>query len=126
MEHWVQYYTELYSRDNVVTEEALDNIECLPVLEELDSEPTLAEIKAALYSLASGKAPGKDNIPVEVLKWCKEIITTELYEIFCLCWRESGVPQDMKDANIATLYKKKGDEVTAILVTTVASLFSAL
>ena len=45
----------------------IHNIECLPVLEELDSEPTLAEIKAALDSLASSKAPGKDNIPVEVL-----------------------------------------------------------
>ena len=107
MEHWVQHYSELYS--NVITEEALNNIECLPVLEDLDSEPTLAEIKTALDSLASGKAPGKDNIPVEVLKRCKEIITTELYEIFCLCWREGGVPQDMKDANIVTLYKNKGD-----------------
>ena len=38
---------------------------------------------------------------------CKEIITTELYEVFHLCWREGGVPQDMKD--IVTLYKNKGD-----------------
>ena len=67
MERWVQHYSELYSRQNVVTEEALNNIECLPVLEELDSKPTLAEIKAVMDSLASGKAPGKENIPVEVL-----------------------------------------------------------
>ena len=78
-------------------------------MEELDSEPTLAEIKAALDSLTSSKAPGKDNIPVEVLKCCKEFITTELYEVFRLCWRKGGVPQDMKDANIVTLYKNKGD-----------------
>ena len=83
--------------------------ECLPVLEESDSEPPLAEIKAALDSLASGRALGKDNIPAEVLTCCKEIITTKLYEIFCLCWKEGGVPQDMKDANIVTLYKNKGD-----------------
>ena len=67
MERWVQHYSELYSRENVVTKEALNYIECLPVLEELDREPTLAEIKAALDSLASGKAPGKDNIPTEIL-----------------------------------------------------------
>ena len=60
-------------------------------------------------SLTSGKAPGRDNIPVEVLKCGKEIIITELYEIFCLCWREGGVPQDMKDANIVTLYNNKDD-----------------
>ena len=102
MECWMQHYSELYSRENVLTEETLNNIECLPVLEELGSEPTLAEIKAALDSLASDKAPRKDNVPA------KEIITTELYEIFCLCWRVGGVPQDMKDANIITLYKNKG------------------
>ncbi|XP_072854784.2 uncharacterized protein LOC110072917 [Pogona vitticeps] len=107
IERWVQHYSELYFRENVVTEEALNNIECLPVLEELDSEPPLAEIKVALDSLTSGKAPGKDNIPADVVKCCKEII--KLYEIFCLCWREGGVPQDMKDTNIVTLYKNKGD-----------------
>ena len=67
MECWVQHYSELYSRENAVTKEALNNIECLIVLEELDSKPTLAEIKEALDSLTSNKAPGKDNIPVEVL-----------------------------------------------------------
>ena len=63
----------------------------------------------ALDSLASGKAPGKDNIPVTMLKCCKEIITPQLYEVFRLRWREGGVPQDMKDANMVTLYKNKGD-----------------
>ena len=67
MERWVQHYSELYSRENVVTKKALNNIEELPILEELYSEPALAEIKAALDSLTSGKAPGKDNIPSEVL-----------------------------------------------------------
>ena len=107
MECWVQHYCELYSRQNVVT-----------VLEKLDNEPTLKEIKVDLDSLTSGKAPWKDNIPVEVLKCCKEIITTKLYEVFCLCWSEGGVSQDMKDANIVTLYKNKGDgETTCLLYT---------
>ena len=30
-------------------------------------------------------------------------------EILCQCWREGEVPQDMRDANIVTLYKYKGD-----------------
>ena len=79
MDRWVQHYSELHLRENVVTKGALNNIECLPVLEELDSKLTFAEIKVALDSLASGKAP------VEVLKCCKEIITTKLYEVFRLC-----------------------------------------
>ena len=77
---------------NVVTEDALNAIECLPELEELDREPTIDELSEALDSLASGKAPGKDGIPAEVLKCCKETLITEMHEILCLCWSEGEVP----------------------------------
>ena len=88
MERWVEHYTELYARENVITEDTLNAIECLPELEELDEldrEPTTDELSEALDSLTSGKAPGKDCIPAEVLKSCKETLITELHEILCLC-----------------------------------------
>ena len=109
MDRWVEHYSELYSRENKVSEDALHAIECLPVLEELDREPTPEELSEALDSIASGKAPGKDGIPAEILKCCKGTVITEMYEILCQCWREGKVPQDMRDANIVTLYKNKGD-----------------
>lgn len=71
MERWVQHYSELYPRENVVTDDAVNAIKCLPELEELDSDPTLGELNEALDSLSSGKAPGKDTIPAELLKCCK-------------------------------------------------------
>lgn len=63
MERCVEHYSELYSKENAVTEDALDAIECLPELEELDSEPTIKELSKALDSLSAGKAPGNDGIP---------------------------------------------------------------
>lgn len=48
----------------MVTEEALNAVECLHVLEELDRKPTLDELNEALDALA----PGEDGIPAEVLK----------------------------------------------------------
>ena len=61
-------------------------------------------------NLSSGKAPGNDGIPVEVIKCAKGTLLKELHEILCQCWREGGeVPQDMRDVNIVTLYKNKGD-----------------
>nr|XP_027222972.1 uncharacterized protein LOC113815075 [Penaeus vannamei] len=107
MERWVEHYSELYSRKNAVTEDALDPIECLPELEELDSKPTIEELSKALDSLSAGKAPGNDSIPAEVLKYCKETLINELHEILCLYWQEGEVLQDMRDANIITLYKNK-------------------
>ena len=109
MERWVEHYSDLYAKENLVSEDALEAIECLPVLEHLDDEPTLEEMREALDSLATGKAPGKDGIPAEVLKCCKGTLTAELHKILCLCWSEGAVPQDMRDANIVTLYKNKGD-----------------
>ena len=53
-ERFVDYYFELYDRENLVPEEALNVIKCLPVLEELDIEPTEEEVKEALGSPSSG------------------------------------------------------------------------
>ena len=58
MENWVEHYSELYSRVNVVSEEALMAMESLSIIDEFDSKPTLEDINQALDQLCSGKAPG--------------------------------------------------------------------
>ena len=109
MERWVEHYLELYSTQNVVTDAALDAISQLPVMEELDEEPTVEELSKAIDCLSTGKAPGADGIPPEVIKRGREALIEDLHELLCLCWREGSVPQDMRDAKIVTLYKNKGD-----------------
>ena len=50
-------------------EEALMNaIKCLPVLEQLEVEPTEEEVKEALGSPSYGKEPCQDGFPAEILK----------------------------------------------------------
>ena len=56
MSRWVEHYLDIYSRENSVAQEALHSIKDLPVLEELDSEPTLEKLCKAIDALASGKA----------------------------------------------------------------------
>ena len=56
MECWVEHYSELYLRVNVVSVEALMAMERLSIMDELDSEPTLKEFNQALDQLSSGKA----------------------------------------------------------------------
>lgn len=48
MERWVEQYSDLYSRQNVLTTAALNAIE--------------------IDSLASGKSPGSDGIPPNLIK----------------------------------------------------------
>ena len=49
MERWVEHdYSELSARENMVSLEALNAIDCLPVLKDLESEPFKVELKEAL------------------------------------------------------------------------------
>ena len=63
VEGWGEHFSELYSRENVVVASALDAIEHLPIMEELDAIPTLRELGKAIDSLTCAKAPGNDGIP---------------------------------------------------------------
>ena len=58
LDRWVVHFSDLYSRENIVSPVALDAVE---FLEELDTEPTLEELSKTIDSLASGK--GKRRLP---------------------------------------------------------------
>ena len=100
---------ELYATENTVSEEALNDVASLPVMEELDKEPTRVELSKAIDSLTCGKAPGTDGITPNVIKLGKPSLLPHLHDLLCLCWNEGAVPQDMRDGKIVTLYKNKGD-----------------
>uniref|UniRef100_A0A0L8FQG2 Endonuclease/exonuclease/phosphatase domain-containing protein n=1 Tax=Octopus bimaculoides TaxID=37653 RepID=A0A0L8FQG2_OCTBM len=74
MDRWVEHYSELYSRENTVISSALDAIESMLVIEELDVEPTMYELSKVIDSLAAGKAPGSDSIPPDLIKCCKNTL----------------------------------------------------
>ena len=105
----MEHYLELYSTENTESEEALNSIQLMPIMVELDSEPTASDIEKAINGLANGKAPENNAIPLEVIKQGIPVIFPHLHELLSLCWREGEVPQDMRDAKIVTLFKNKGD-----------------
>ncbi|XP_062615832.1 uncharacterized protein LOC134277519 [Saccostrea cucullata] len=110
MERWAEHYQELYSRENVVSVTAVENTNVLPAMEELDAPPSIDELSKAINSLASGKAPGSDGIPPEVIKAGKSsTLLHHLHKLLLQCWEEGTIPQDMRNASIITLYKNKGD-----------------
>ena len=109
MDRWKEHYAELLSTETSITAEALQSIETLPCMSELDNLPTKKELSDALDCMTSGKAPGMDGIPPELLKCGKDVLIDELHDLLCNCWNGDGVPQDMRDCKINTLYKNKGD-----------------
>ena len=82
MERWAEHYQELYSRETTVTDRAIENTPSLPVMEELDTPPTVEELRKAIDSIANNKAPGKDGIPNEIIKAGKQsCLLSHLHEL---------------------------------------------
>ena len=113
LERWVEHYSDLYSRENTVSTSALDVVECLPTMEELDTERTLEELSKAIDSLASGKATGSDGIPPDLLKHCKTILLHSLHILLCQRW-QGAVPQDIRDTMIITLFNYRGISLLSV------------
>ena len=110
MDRWVEHYSQLYSKERHLDQNAENLIPQHPIMQELDAEPTQEELCKAIEYLSNGKSPGKDNIPAEILKENKEIVLPYIYKLLLICWKHRAIPKDMRDASIVTLYKNKGDK----------------
>ena len=84
----------------------LPQVECNPLLDEL---PTVSETVKAIKLLTSGKAPGSDAIPAEIYKAGDPPVAEKLTELFNIMWRKEAIPQELKDATIIRLFKRKGN-----------------
>ena len=81
LDRWVEHYSQLYSRENVVHQSALDSIDHLPLMPELDEVLSIEELSKAIDRLPSGKAPGKDGILAEVIKSSKSTLLVPLHKL---------------------------------------------
>ena len=73
-----------------MTEKALQAIEPLPCMTELDEAQTLEEVEKVIDKLASGQAPGKEGIPAEVIKCAKKILKDGLHELLVSDGKKAG------------------------------------
>ena len=86
-----------------MSQAALDAIENLPVLYNLDKTPTKEELKRAIGRFPSGRSLGEDAIPAEVIKYGNTTILAGDA-------RRMVLPQCMRDSSMATQYKNMDDQ----------------
>ena len=68
MDRWAEHYSELYAKETVVTDAAIESTDQMPVMDDLDTPPTKEELEKAIEPLSCEKAPGNDGIPPEIIK----------------------------------------------------------
>ena len=69
----------------------------------------LQKLGKPLNILSFGKAPGADAIPAEIYKAGGLPMAEKLTELFQCMWKKEAIPQELKDASMIHLYKRKGD-----------------
>ena len=67
MKRWTEHFSDLFFNSSEVDYETIDSIPQREYDHSLNVEPSLDEVKLCIKQLSSGKAPGLDGIPVEML-----------------------------------------------------------
>ena len=105
LDRWREHFSELLSGTPVTTPPLIEEGEDLEVnLGPISKE----EIIRAIGKTKSGKAPGKDNIPPEVLKVDAAVTADILLDLFQEAWDKEEVTQEWRKGYIIKL-PKKGD-----------------
>ena len=87
----------------------VDLIPQFPTIPQLDNPPALHETEGAIKALKNNKAAWPDGIPGEIFKYGGHHLTHRLHCFINRAWTTGKLQQQWKDANIVTVYKRKGD-----------------
>ena len=77
-----------FTLETKVTDAALEAVETLPIMTDLDELPSMDELVSAIKSMPIRKAPGKDGIPPELIKIAVGPLADHLLDLLQQCWIE--------------------------------------
>ena len=110
MVQWTQHYTDLFDNPSTVDEAVINGLPQEDILVEMMTDPDADEIKSTIKAVNTGKAPGLDGIPVELLRYRGDNLAIVIHTIILAVWHGEPVPQDWIDAIMVSLYKGKGSK----------------
>ena len=108
-ERWREHFCTLLNQEGAADPDACNQLDQRPVREDLCEPISMVELEEAIQNTRSGKAPGQDGIPSDILQHGGPKLKEQLLSLYNACWENSSVPQDFKDALIVTIYKRKGE-----------------
>ena len=109
LERWAEHFNSVLNRPSSINNEAIDRMPQVPINAPMADPPSESEVKAAVKLLSKGKAPGSDAIPAEIYQAGGPVLLQRLTELFQTMWDQEAIPQELKDASIVHLYKRKGN-----------------
>ena len=107
MKQWTEHFTNLFFNPSAVDETVIYNFPQSELLYQMSIKPTLDEIKLTIKQINTGKAPGLDGIPVELLHFGGDNVASAIFDLITLFWEGSPIPQDRIDGILVSLFKGK-------------------
>lgn len=77
MERCVEQYLELYSAENTVSDEALNSISALTFMNDIDTEPSMADMEESRKVVK----------PQGMMPYYQKS-SNKGKQVYCLCWKE--------------------------------------
>ncbi len=115
LERWADHFNQVLNRPAEINDKAITSLPQVETNRNLDNLPTEDEVRKAVKQLSCGKAPGPDTLPTKIYKAGGSALIQKLTELFETMWSEEQVPQQLNDATLVHVYKRK---VTASPATT--------
>ena len=104
------HFTNLFDNLSATGESVINGLPQKKILTEMMADPTFDEVKSTIEKVNTGKAPGLDGIPFELLRCGGDNIATAVYTFILGVWHGDPVPQDLADAIMLPLYKGKSSK----------------
>ena len=108
LDRWHEHFEGVFNTANEYQESVVDDVQQLPLREEMAGPPTVEEVADAIGRLTRGKAGGESEILPELLQFGGAVLIAFLVRLCELVWWEGEVPKEWRDAIIAPV-PKKGD-----------------
>ena len=80
-------------------------------LPELDKVVTWEEVHNAIRSMKTGKAPGPDGIPVELLREGGISVAVTLASLYNYAWDNLDWPENLQEAFLTPIFKNRGSKL---------------
>ena len=111
-ERWQEHFKNLLNQQDTTDENATSQLFVRPTKDELSVNITMGELEKALKETRTGKAPGQNSIPSDVVKKGGQALKAQLLDLYNACWQKRLLPQDFKDATLSPSIRRKGIEMS--------------
>ncbi|BHF75067.1 hypothetical protein SprV_0501816100 [Sparganum proliferum] len=107
LQRLAEHFRGVLNRPSTISDATIARLPQVETNVDLNLPPTLQEAFRAVQQLSSGKALEPNAILAEVYKHGGPQLMDHLTTLFQEMWRQGEVSQDLKDATIVYLYKRK-------------------